>query len=95
MKKALLLSLVFSLIAIVSCNKETANNAIVVRDCTGTYLSIDGDDFYVCNPDKITGYSDGTKVNVSYKSIEECTVEGIVCYMYHPKKGNVEVIEVR
>jgi hypothetical protein len=95
MKKVLLLISVFSLLTIVSCNKESGTNATVVRDCTGTYLEMNGDDYFICNPDKIAGFSDGTKVNVSYKSIEECTVNGVVCYMYHPKKGDIEVTDVK
>ena len=94
MKKAFLFTLVTTLITLSSCNKESGTNAIVVRDCTGTYLEMDGGDYHVCNFDKIANYSDGATLNVTYKSVSECGLAG-TCLLYHPKKGDIEVTDVK
>jgi len=94
MKKALFFSLVTALIAFSSCSKESDNNATVVRDCTGTYLEIDGDDYYVCNAGEIAQYDDGAKLDINYKSVPECGLTG-TCLLYHPKKGDIEVTDVK
>lgn len=94
MKNFLLFALVTALITISSCSKESTTNAIVVRDCTGTYLTIDTDDYYVCNAGEIAQYDNGTKLNIKYKSVSECGLS-VTCLLYHPKKGDIEVTDVK
>ena len=95
MKKALLFTFTATLILFSSCNKDLDTNATVVRDCTGTYLQMDGDDFYVCNSGELAQFDNGTKLQVSYKPVPECTFTGTICLLYHPKKGDIEVTDVK
>ena len=77
-----------------SCKKDSDLEAKVIRDCTGTYLEIDGHDYYVCSYEEVSDFADNSSVFVKYFSVEECGQVG-ACLLYHPKAGNVEVIEIR
>lgn len=94
MLNSLLKIIIIGSVLLSSCKKDSDLEARVIRDCTGTYLEIDGHDFYVCNYEEVSGYPDNTHVLVKYFTVEECGQVGI-CTLYHPKAGNVEVIEIR
>ena len=78
----------------VSCQKDEDQEATIIRDCTGTYLQVEGHDYYVCNYEEVSNFSDNETVYVKYFKVDECGLVG-VCTLYHPKAGNVEVIEIR
>ncbi len=80
------------------CKKECNQTATMVRDCTGTYLHLDGKDFRVCNLEKAESFPDGVAVNVTFKRIKKCkgsTENDIVCAMYHENEGWIEVLEIK
>jgi hypothetical protein len=54
MKKLLLITTVAALLTLLSCKRETNKPMTVIKDCTGTYLRMDGKDFQVCNIGKLT-----------------------------------------
>lgn len=76
-----------------SCQKEKSVKMTVIKDCTGVYLRIDKKDYQVCNVEKLESYSDGTEINVVYQNITSCPSlnNKIVCMMYHPSEGLIEV----
>lgn len=82
---------------LIFCKKERNKNAALVRDCTGTYLRIEGKDYQVCNLAKVAKYTDGTKVSVTYKKIDGCKGPGgdpVACYLLHPNEGWIEVEKI-
>jgi hypothetical protein len=96
MKKLLLITTVAVLLTLFSCKRET-NTMTVVKDCTGTYLRMDGKDFQVCNIGKLTFFSSGTTVNATFKKIDNCKrLEGkVVCKMLHPNEGLIEIVKLK
>ena len=81
-----------------SCKKERNQTVIVVRDCTGTYLRLDGKDYHVCNLEKVSSFSDCDTVTATFKKIKECngSAKGtIVCYVVHVNEGWIEVDKLR
>ena len=82
----------------ISCKKELPDNAILLRDCTGTYLRLKNTDYKICNLKKVAVYESGTTVSVSFKEIPECNGEGnflITCYMLHSFDSWIEVEKIR
>ncbi len=76
--------------------KKSVDNATVVRDCTGTYLQIKGDDFQICNEEIATSFDDGAQVSAVYRERKNCpALEGkIICALVHSAEGWVEVKEI-
>jgi len=71
----------------ISCSKERNIKAIIVEDCTGTYLRINSKDYKVCNLEMIENFTSGQKVEVSFEKIDDCKGSGnfpVTCYLYHP-----------
>lgn len=79
-----------------SCSTVSGIEAVVVRDCTGTYLNVDGKDHLVCNRDKLKGYQAGDTVRVRFKKTVYCPElkDEIVCMMYHEHEGLIKLIKV-
>ena len=72
--------------------------AVLLRDCTGTYLRIKNTDYKVCNLKKVADFESGTTVSVSFKKIPECNGDGnfeILCKMLHHFESWIEVEGVR
>ena len=94
----------FHLIAIliclffISCKKELPDQAMIVRDCTGTYLRMKSTDYKVCNLKKVAAFETGTTVSVSFKKIPECNGDGnpsAVCELFHQFESWIEIEEIR
>ena len=92
-KVFVLFSLIFCFV-FYSCKKEELLEAIVIRDCTGTYLRVDKLDYAVCNLSSLTSYEDGSAVRVSFTRLSECSPNAIACMMLHPNEGYVKVTGV-
>ena len=92
-KVFVLFSLIFCFV-FYSCKKEELLEAIVIRDCTGTYLRVDKLDYAVCNLSSLTSYEDGSSVRVSFTRLSECSPNAIACMMLHPNEGYVKVTGV-
>ena len=97
MKKLLLITSVAALLTLLSCKRETNKPMTVIKDCTGTYLRMDGKDFQVCNIGKLTFFSSGTTVNATFKKIDNCKrLEGkVVCKMLHQNEGLIEIVKLK
>ena len=81
-----------------SCKKERSQTLTVERNCTGTYLRLDGKDYKVCNLEKVSSFSDGTTVTATFKKIDECNgaaKDAVVCQTLHPNEGWIEVDEIK
>lgn len=79
-----------------SCAAVSGIEAIVVRDCTGTYVRVEGKDHLVCNRDKLKSYQEGDTVRVRFKKTTYCDElkDVMVCMMYHEHEGMVKLIKV-
>lgn len=98
MKKLMFTSASILLFALMSCKKESGEKMTVVKDCTGTYLRMNGKDYQVCNLEKTNAFANGTAVIASYKKISTCTgsaTDQITCMMYHENEGWIEVASIR
>lgn len=98
MKKIICFTTSVFLVTLFACKKETNKSVTVVRDCTGTYLRFEGKDYHVCNPEKVSSYTEGTTVEATFKKIKECNglaKDGAVCYMVHENEGWVDVEKVK
>ena len=81
-----------------SCKKEKNTEAIIITDCTGSYLRIDSKDYKICNLEKIANFTNGQKVNVIYKKLDNCNDSGnfvTICFLYHQYEAWVEILNVK
>lgn len=86
------------MLTVLACKKEMFKTAQVIVDCTGTYLSWDGKDYKVCNLEKVAGFDNGSKVEVSFKKLTECNDSGnffVTCYMNHEYDSWIEVEKIK
>ena len=83
-----ILALTFSCASI-----KTTGNALVVKDCTGTYLRIEGKDYLVCNSDMLKNYTEGSKVRASFSKVKDCPEFNgkVACMMYHENEGTIRI----
>lgn len=96
MKRSLFTLLLMLLFVAASCTKTT--KAMVVRDCTGVYLQMNGKDYRVCNIEKISNYKHGQEINASYKEISSCdgtANDQPVCFMLHAHEGWIKITRVK
>ena len=70
-----------------------AQKATIVKDCTGSYLRIEGKDYLVCNTEKLKNFSRDASVEVTFEKIEKCPEfeDKAVCMMYHENEGLVRI----
>jgi hypothetical protein len=86
---------IIALLVLTTSCKKNLEGAEVVRDCTGTYLRIDDEDFKVCNDEILDDYTEGASVNVRYKKVQDCEDDGAVCMLYHRYSASIEITEVK
>ena len=87
---------IFSLAFLASCGKFS-RRATIERDCTGTYIELNDRDYFVCNPQMISTYPDGSTIKVKFNKVNECQSDTnlVLCEMYHKHYGNIEITEIR
>lgn len=96
MKKIIFILTTIVLISFVACKKEKNVNAIIVKDCTGTYLNIGGADYAVCNIELISKKKDGDAVTVTYKPSKlDCTGQYVSCTTKHEHSGWILIEKVK
>jgi hypothetical protein len=91
----LLVTLFFSL---VSCKKERNASAVVLRNCTGTYLQSESKNYRVCNIEKLSPYADGDKVTATFKKTKDCNgsaKDQIVCAMVFEFESWIDVEKIK
>lgn len=75
---------ILSILILASCTKPQTKEVMVVKDCTGSYLRFAGEDFLICNDEKVEKFADGAMVRASFNKTDSCTgTEGPICMMYH------------
>lgn len=88
-----LVSLIFLLGA---CNSIVGKKSIVVKDCTGSYLQIEGSDFRICNKGKVENIPNGTAVIATFRSSTTCEADNdIVCEMYHKYEDDIRISKIK
>ncbi|MEO5943889.1 MAG: hypothetical protein ABIP30_02715 [Ferruginibacter sp.] len=96
--KTILYIIIFCLLQVlVSCKKDSNTNGIIIKDCTGTYLRLNGNDYKVCNLEKITSFLSDTNVRVTFKQLQGCDGSGNftpTCYLLHQYIGWVEIEDI-
>lgn len=98
MKTLHLITIATFMLIFSACKKEAVYNATVIRDCTGTYLRIEGKDYHVCNLEKVSSFENQAKVSAIFEKIKECkgsAAGAIVCDMYHANEGWIEVEKIK
>jgi len=95
MKKLTILILSTSLFFL-SCSKDFLQvNAIVEKNCTGSYLKIGDKFFYVCNQSKVESFANGQTITVSYEILEGCSTKGTPnCDLNFNYEGIIEIKEI-
>jgi hypothetical protein len=83
-------------VVLTACSSINGVQAIVVRDCTGTYIRVSEKDYLVCNNDLLEKKQTGDTVRVRFQSIQNCPRldTTIVCMMYHEHHGLVKLKKV-
>ena len=67
----------------------------VIKDCTGSYLRFNGNDYHICNIETVKDYYDGTEVEASFNKIDDCSEsDEVVCQMLHKNKGWIKVTKI-
>jgi hypothetical protein len=85
------------LTALASCDKDTEQNAVVIKDCTGSYIRQDSSDYFICNDESVANFENGSEVSVIYKTVESCeeSVSWAICLMGHLSEGSIEITEIK
>ena len=89
----ILLCFIFSFSA---CSKVNNREMIVVKDCTGSYLRFNENDYKICNIETVSDIEGGTIVTASFKEINACTNPAAsgLCELYHKNEGWVIVTKI-
>jgi hypothetical protein len=77
---------------------EKIQTTTVKRDCTGTFLLLDGKDYQVCNVYKVSSFSDGATVTATFKKIQECNgpaKDALVCRMFHANQAWIQIENIK
>lgn len=68
----------------IACKKETHLEAVIIKDCTGTYLRIANKDYKVCNIKLTEDFADGQTVKAVFTPESDCNSDApSPCYMNH------------
>ncbi len=75
----------------------TSQKMKVVKDCTGSYLQYNNEDYQVANREVLTKYNDGDWIIASFYSLSEYTgnPDEVVCALYHENKGWVKAYDIQ
>ena len=94
MKKLLVIVGASALLA--SCASVTGVEAVVVKDCTGTYVRVSEKDYLVCNKELLDQNQSGDTLHVRFEQISHCPRldTTIVCMMYHQHEGLVKLKKI-
>lgn len=80
-----------------SVNQDTLYTEVkaeFIKDCTGSYLRMDGNDYKICNTQNTESYEHNDVVYASIRKIKECrnsSPDVMTCKMYHAYVANIEV----
>ena len=67
----------------------------VIKDCTGSYIRFNGNDYHICNVEIVESYDNGTEVKAFFKKKDDCPdSDEIVCEMLHNNEGWINVTKI-
>ena len=72
----------------------TEVKAEFIKDCTGSYLRMDGNDYKICNTENTASYEHNDVIYASIQKVKECTATStdiMTCKMYHAFVATIEV----
>ena len=75
------------------CKDSQTQTAIVIKNCTGSYLRFEDNDFKICNPDIMASHPEGEVVIVRLRYNDQCS-DDFACNLHYPFEGWVEVLEI-
>jgi hypothetical protein len=94
MKRQILVLTVVAFTTFISCSKMNNKNVTVIKDCTGSYLRFNDEDYQICNIEIVANYDNGSKVESSFKKIDNCELNYVVCLMAHKSEGLINVTKI-
>ena len=78
-----------------SCSKKE-NDAILIKDCTGSYLRKDNEDFYITNFEVVEHLESNSNIKVDYKiQKEEDKIFIFSCLMHHETAGFIKITKIK
>lgn len=68
----------------------------IIRNCTGTYIRFNKQDYKVCNQEVLIDFENNKKVNLTFRDSYPCKIpkDTAICTMYHPFISAVTVTKV-
>ena len=72
----------------------TEVKAEFIKDCTGSYLRMDGNDYKICNYENTSAYENNDVIYASIRKVKDCTNSSpdvMTCKMFHAFVANIEV----
>lgn len=93
--KSLFFAALFLLALLFSCEKSGKNGAIIIKNCTGTYLRISDKEYKVCNHQKLAEYNHGISITATYKRLKKCNDPATYCMMAYPNDGFIKVVSIK
>lgn len=68
----------------------------IVRNCSGTYIQYNGQDYKVCNEEILDAFENESQIKLTFKDSSPCKIpkDVAICMMYHPHLGNVEITSI-
>lgn len=97
MKKIFLISITIFLLTMIGCKKEFNDRVTVIRDCTGTYLRLDGKDYKICNYEIVASFENNETITATFKMNKNSYCEAqhrTTCAMFHENEGWIDVSKV-
>lgn len=91
MKNIIVAIVCIFLLSFNSCQKEKDQEALVFRNCTGTYVLINNQNYKVCNANFLAKINDNTTLFISYKCIDYCTDDNPECLMLFPFESYINI----
>lgn len=67
-----------------------------ITDCTGNYISINGEDYKVCNNEVLKDYYPNDSLIINYLTTDVCNTNDtlVYCQMFHPSKGKIYIYSI-
>lgn len=75
------------------CTDSQTQTAIVIKNCTGSYLRFEDNDFKICNQEIIESYQEDEVITANLRHIDHCSYD-YACNLYYPFEGWVEILEI-
>lgn len=75
------------------CTDSQSQIATVKKNCTGSYLRFEDNEFKICNPEIIETYQGGEIITVTIQYNDQCSYD-FACNLEYPFEGWVEILEI-